>query len=81
MKPDPRSLVTSASAMDRRLGECVFIGDSLSDAQAANRAGTRIIALANRPEKRQLFATEGWAAFVDNVHELTPSRSVTPRTE
>lgn len=80
MKPDPRTLRLSAKAINRQLGQCAFIGDSLTDAQAAHESGVPIIALANRPRKRQLFADAGCTLIVDSVHELTPSEPVIPRT-
>ena len=71
MKPEPRTLRLAGEAINRQLGRCLFIGDSLTDAQAAHEAGVPIIALANRPRKRQLFADAGCTLIVDSVHELT----------
>jgi HAD superfamily hydrolase (TIGR01509 family) len=80
MKPDPRTLRLSGEAINRQLGRCVFIGDSLTDAQAAHAAGVPIIALANRPRKQQLFARVGCASIIGSIHELPPSKPVIPRT-
>jgi HAD superfamily hydrolase (TIGR01509 family) len=80
MKPDPRTLRLSGKAINRQLERCVFIGDSLTDAQAAHQAGVTIIALANRPRKRQLFTRAGCGPIVESIHELTPSEPAIPST-
>ena len=55
LKPSPY-LVTNATLM---LGVepsvCTFVGDSLTDIEAANSAGTRSIAYANKPGKAEQF--------------------------
>jgi len=70
MKPDPWSLMTSAEAIGCEPDQCVFVGDSLTDAQAAAQAGVPIVALANRRQKRQMFAAEGCMMIVASIQEL-----------
>jgi phosphoglycolate phosphatase len=81
MKPDPTPLQLSAERLGLPVNACIFVGDSVSDAVAAERAGVPLIALANRPQKWQLFGAEQRAAIIRDMHELTSTRQVLPRTE
>ncbi len=80
MKPDPQPLQLAADRLGMQLTGCVFVGDSTSDALAADRAGVPMVALANRPHKRQLFSGERCAAIINSIHELTSINPVFPRT-
>lgn len=70
MKPDPTPLKIAADAIGRPLNQCVLVGDSLSDAQAARRAGTALVALANKPHKVPQFVDEGYGAIIEKITEL-----------
>ena len=71
MKPDPLSLAAASKAIHRVLAHCVFVGDSLTDAEAAERAGTSIIALASSPAKRAGFEARYCTAVITGIEELT----------
>ena len=70
MKPDPWPLILSAQSLDLPLNSCVFVGDSLSDALAAHRAGVPLVALANKPAKRRQFTAEGCRSIINQIDEL-----------
>ncbi|MFI7129218.1 HAD family hydrolase [Nonomuraea sp. NPDC050153] len=66
MKPDPRAFDELLAAAGLRPDECVYVGDSPGDAQAANGAGLRFIAcLQSGIRKRQDFAAHRVDAFID----------------
>ncbi len=65
-KPDPRAFEDLLGAHKLRPEECVYVGDSTSDAQASNAAGLLFIAsLESGLRQRQDFAAYRVAAFVD----------------
>lgn len=70
MKPDPRSLTKAADALGVDIANCVFIGDSLSDIQAAIVAQCPIIAFANKPWKRAVFRSITDSPIVDDLRQL-----------
>ena len=70
MKPDPWPLISSAKALGVEVAACVFIGDSISDAQAAHRARVPLIALANKPGKRERFVDVGCLSIVEEFSAL-----------
>ena len=50
--------------------KCVLVGDSPTDAEAAQAAGTAVIAYANRPGKRETFAAYQPNAIVNDLSEI-----------
>jgi phosphoglycolate phosphatase len=77
MKPDPTSLRLAAEAIGRDLSRCVFVGDSLSDAEAARNAHVAFVALANKPGKRARFERSGCDVIIDGMDELLDPALVT----
>ncbi|GAA2636229.1 HAD family hydrolase [Paractinoplanes durhamensis] len=55
MKPNPEPILTAARILGVAPQECVLVGDSLSDIEAARAAGVGIIGYANRPWKVDAF--------------------------
>ena len=47
--------------------DCVLVGDSLTDIQAARVANMPVIGYANKPGKAELFAAEKSSAIVTSV--------------
>jgi phosphoglycolate phosphatase-like HAD superfamily hydrolase len=47
-----------------------MIGDSVTDIQAAKAAGTKVIAYANKPGKRERFAAHQPDALIDSMTVL-----------
>ena len=67
MKPDPAPLVAAAEAIKQPLDRCVFLGDSMTDIEAADRAGCTMVALANRPEKLRAFEQQRTALIIRSI--------------
>lgn len=55
LKPDPYLLHKATTALDIRPADSVFIGDSLSDIEAARAAGVPAVGYANKPGKYTKF--------------------------
>lgn len=70
MKPDPYSLLRAMDAVESAPPTAAFVGDSLTDIEAARRAGVPCIALANKPGKRAAFETAGAHVVIDEMAEL-----------
>ncbi|MBW1604715.1 HAD family hydrolase [Streptomyces sp. JJ66] len=70
MKPDPYPLLRALDAMGTDPVVAVMIGDSISDVQAAHRAGTRSVGFANRPPKSDLLESAGASAVISSMREL-----------
>ena len=70
MKPNPWSLMRALGEMNCPPGRAVFIGDSLTDIQAAHSAGVPCVAVANKPGKREQFAGTGALAVVGSMQAV-----------
>lgn len=70
LKPHPHMLQRAIRDLTAEPAECVMVGDSVSDIHAAYRASTAVIAVANKPGKRDRFASQHPSAIVDDVREL-----------
>ena len=76
LKPSPHLLEQAIGGLDASPAECVIIGDSVTDVQAARTAGIRSIGYANTPGKRDAFAAEHATAIIDSLADLVlPLRS------
>lgn len=65
-KPDARAFDELLAATGLRPGQCVYVGDSPGDAQAANGAGLRFVAcLQSGVRRRDDFAAHHVDAFID----------------
>jgi len=78
MKPDPWPLLMAVEGIGRAADRTVLVGDSLSDAQAARRAGVGFVGFANRPTKRASFEIDRVGPIVDSIDELLVSSSWRP---
>lgn len=86
-KPDPQGLLLALEALGVEAGRAIYLGDSLSDLEAAVAAGVRPAAAlwAKKPEERESFleraAPLGAVAFAtpeDFVRALRPSAAGEP---
>ena len=69
LKPSPHLLHQATARLDVTPDECVFIGDSVSDLEAARLASVRFIGYANKPGKFTKFAAAD--AITDTMAALT----------
>lgn len=70
LKPDPHLLYVAMEDLASSADSCVFIGDSVSDIQAAHEARVSSIAFANRPEKIDRFRLHAPDVIVTHVNEI-----------
>ena len=70
MKPDPWAVLIACEAIRQAPTGCLFIGDSLTDAQAATAAGTPFVALATRVDKTTAFTNAGCATIINTMTDL-----------
>lgn len=70
MKPNPHLLNTAIATLGVEASACVMIGDSVTDVQAARRAGCAAVAYANKPRKINLFSRLGCDAVIGSMAEL-----------
>lgn len=70
-KPDPRAFDTLLKGHGLRPQDCVYVGDSISDAVAANKAGLHFIAsLESGLRKQEDFNGYDVDAFINHFSEL-----------
>ncbi|QUH05398.1 HAD family hydrolase [Saccharopolyspora erythraea] len=70
LKPHPYLIQEAIGLLDVRADGCVMIGDSTSDIEAGQRAGTSVIAYANKPGKRERFEPLAPTAIIERMREL-----------
>lgn len=70
MKPHPHSLLRAAELLEVGPSECVLIGDSLTDIQAAHLAGSTAIGYVNKPRKRAAFAEARAEAITEHMEAI-----------
>jgi phosphoglycolate phosphatase len=76
-KPDPESLELAVSRLGVRSSGVLYVGDSLTDAQAAERAGVRFVAVLSGKTQREAF--EGLAVW-RTIEKLADLREVLDQT-
>jgi phosphoglycolate phosphatase len=69
MKPSPYLVQRAAQALNISPGECVLLGDQVSDITAAIAAGGRSIGYANKPGKASDLASAGADAVIDHMRK------------
>ena len=70
LKPDPHLIEEAMTGLGAAPDECVIIGDSTTDMQAAIRAGTDSIGYASRPGKHDSLTEAGATAVVSSLADL-----------
>jgi HAD superfamily hydrolase (TIGR01662 family) len=73
LKPSPYLLNHAARAVGAEPSDCVMVGDSSTDIEAARHAGTAVIAYANKPGKRETFASQQPLTIIEHMSALLPS--------
>ncbi|GGI92374.1 hydrolase [Saccharopolyspora subtropica] len=70
LKPQPYLLLQAAEFLGVPPGECVMIGDSVTDIDAARQAGAKGIGYANKQGKRVRLMRHQPAAIIERMSEL-----------
>lgn len=71
LKPSPFLLHQAVEQLGTSSEQCVMIGDSVADIQAAQAAAVELIAYANKPTKRKRFARYAPVTIVSDLYSLT----------
>ncbi|MFF3854700.1 HAD family hydrolase [Micromonospora sp. NPDC002575] len=74
MKPDPYPVLAALRELDAAPADCVLVGDSATDVEAAHAAGIAAIGYANKPGKRARLAAAD--ATIDSMAELVAALGV-----
>jgi phosphoglycolate phosphatase len=69
-KPDPEGLVSALERMSVSAAEAWYIGDTVIDAQTAERAGVPFTAVASGPTPRAAFVQLGVPRVLDDLGQL-----------
>lgn len=70
MKPDPTSLLTALGELDMAPEAAAFVGDSVTDIEAAERAGVFSIGFAKTPRRGTELAAAGADLLIDSMRDL-----------
>jgi phosphoglycolate phosphatase len=70
LKPSPHLIQLAINELDTSPAECLLVGDSAADIQAAQLAAVDVIGYANRPGKHDTFTTAGATAVVSSLADL-----------
>ncbi len=69
-KPDPSGLMMAASQLGLGLDDLIYVGDSVTDAEAARRAGMRFVAVLTGPTRSAEFDSHSPVAVLKNLDEI-----------
>lgn len=69
-KPDPEGLLTAIGKLGNTHSSCLYIGDSVTDAETARRAGVRFAAVLSGATGRGSFSEYQVVKFFDTLEEL-----------
>jgi HAD superfamily hydrolase (TIGR01549 family) len=67
LKPNPHLLNAAMTALGVSAGVTTFVGDSVTDIEAAHSAGTMSIGYANKPNKIKLLLAGGASAITTSL--------------
>jgi len=71
LKPDPTGLLRAVSALDTPKERCLYVGDSVTDAETARRAGVPFVAVLSGVTEREAFAEYAPLAVLESAGELS----------
>ena len=69
-KPDPEGLLLAINQLGAEAGYTVYVGDNLTDAETARRAGVPFLAVLSGATSRDEFGGYSVLAFLENVAQL-----------
>ncbi|HEX2965800.1 MAG TPA: HAD-IA family hydrolase [Syntrophorhabdaceae bacterium] len=70
-KPDPEGLNQALTILDCSPAEALYVGDSVVDAETANRAHVSFVAVLSGPTRRSAFRDYIVSEFIDDLQQLT----------
>ena len=70
LKPDPSGLLRAAGALGTPKERCLYVGDSVTDAETARRAGVSFVAALSGVTEREAFAEYAPVMALENAGEL-----------
>jgi phosphoglycolate phosphatase len=70
LKPDPSGLLMAVQKLNLKPSEVIYIGDSIIDAETANRAGISFITVLSGVTPRIAFSRSRIRDFLNNISEL-----------
>ena len=70
LKPDPTGLLRAVDALDTPKERCLYVGDSVTDAETARRGGMPFAAVLSGVTEREAFAGYEPVALLHSVQEL-----------
>ena len=70
-KPDPQGLCTAIERLGRAPTHCLYVGDSVTDAETARRAGVPFVAVLSGVTEREDFADYEVYEILEDVSELS----------
>jgi HAD superfamily hydrolase (TIGR01549 family) len=71
LKPSPHLVVGAIEALHGTPSASVFVGDSVSDVEAAKAAHVQCIGYANKPGKHERLAAAGASVVIDDMRALS----------
>lgn len=77
MKPNPRPLRLALDTLKCAANSAVYVGDSNTDIEVAQKVGMPSVAYANKPGKRARFEALGATFVIDSMFELVAALSET----
>ena len=69
-KPDPEGLLLATNQLGAEAGHTLYVGDNLTDAETARRAGVPFLAVLSGVTSRDEFGGYSVLAFLENVAQL-----------
>ena len=81
LKPDPTGLLRAAAKLDTPKEHCLYVGDSVTDAETARRAGVRFVAALSGVTERDAFAEYEPAMVLGSAGELPGALTSMDRTD
>ncbi len=81
MKPNPEPILSAARALASDPGDCILIGDSLSDVDCARVAGVPVIGYANKSPKAERLRSAGADAVVTSMGDIAAALLLSGRAD
>lgn len=70
LKPDPSGLLRAVAALETPKDRCLYVGDTVTDAETARRAGVRFAGVLSGVTEREAFAGHSPVMVLESAAEL-----------